>query len=198
MKPRFPLALRLSTLPAAACLAVAILSGLTVLDLARSRRGEDAEKAATSDAPPPAPCANRKVPLAAGVPVLSESEALDVLKERPHRAAVARLFPIQRHREALFKILLSRESPEDARLYLLSAFAGADPAKGLEASRSIAAETDLEEGPLLLSALEVLSRNGEPKDLALFCERAGESTQLRTMREEYRDALRDRSRAGAR
>jgi len=180
---------RLLTAPAVAALAVVFLAGLSVLDLTRSRNAaEDEDERARREALK-APAKKDLVPIAANVPELSEEEALRSLKERPNRASVKRLWPLENHREELFGLLSAKGTPEEARLYLLGAFDEAAPKKALEAAREILKEKDLREGPLLLSAFEILSRHGGKDDLVHFSERPGETHQLRTLREEYRDQL---------
>jgi len=193
MKLRFPLAIRLSTLPLAAVLAIVFLSGLTILDLVRDRGGEDLDNDKKRRPVLRDPTPEKKVPLTADVPGLSEEEALAILKDRPTRAAVARLWPLQGHRDTLFKVLLDPKSREEVRLFVLGKLEQTDPGKAVEAARAMASEKDLGEGPMLLSALEILSLNGRAEDIALFAERPGESHQLKSLREEYRDALQNRN-----
>lgn len=191
-KKALPITLRLTTLPAFAALTVILIAGLSLVDLRSWRRTEakdddDVLQVLKREGP------KGKVPISRDVPTLSEEEALKLLEETPSRACVSRLWPITKHRDRLFKALLSRDSPKEVRVYLLGAFLGASPEKALEASRAIVSEKDLGEGPLLLSAYEILSRNGRKEDLALFKERPGESYQLKTLREEYRDSLQKRA-----
>jgi hypothetical protein len=187
MKTRRALFLRLTALPAVTALAVLILASLSILDLTWGRRSAveegDRQLQKRFEEPP------RKdlVPLTANVPLISEAEALAALRERPTRNAVKRLWAMDGHREALFRALLSRETPEDVRLYLMGAFDEAIPKKAVEAARVIVKDKDLPESPLVFSAYDVLSRHGGKDDLVLFTERENESYQLKTIREEYRD-----------
>jgi hypothetical protein len=105
---------------------------------------------------------------------------------------VSRLWKERRHRERLFKVLLQEGTFEEVRLFLLGAFEREDRAKAVEAARSILAEKEVPEGPLLLTALEILSRHGGKHDLGQFAERPGETHQLKTLREEYRASLSER------
>jgi hypothetical protein len=190
---RFPLPIRLSTLPAAAALAVAVLAGLTLIDLARGHRQDEEDLKAAKESFMAAPSDTKRVPLTEDVPALSEDEAEAILKDRPTVAAANRLWPIPTRRGALFDVLVAKTSPEEVRLHLLAGFEEAEAAKALQAARSIVAEEEQREGPLLFSAYEIVSRLGEAKDERLFAERPGESNQAKSMREEYRNALRDRT-----
>ncbi len=190
MKPRIRFLLRLTAPPSLAVAIVLGLTGITLLDLSRKQTAEEGER----DVAPrvqgtEGPVAKARVPLGQGVPELSEEDALRTLAKAPTWAAVARLWKERRHRERLFKVLLQEGTFEEVRLFLLGAFEREDRAKAVEAARSILAEKEVPEGPLLLTALEILSRHGGKQDLGQFSARPGESHQLKTLREEYRASL---------
>lgn len=132
------------------------------------------------------------VPRTTEVPKLSEPAALKALEEGPQRAAVAALWPMSQHRDRLLKLLLSHETQEEIRLYLLSALEAESPKRAAEAARSILAENDLSQGPLLLAMYEVLWRTGEEKDLFELADKPFELHQTTTIREGYRASLHDR------
>jgi hypothetical protein len=190
-KKPLPITLRLTTLPAFAALLVVLIAGLSLVDLKKWRKGEATEdqdvlQVLKRESP------KGTVPISRNIPTLSEGEALKLLDEAPTRAAVGRLWRIPKHRDRLFKLLLKEDLPKEVRVYLLGAFLKDSPDKALEAARSIASEKDLKEGPLLLSAFEILSRSGEKEDLKLFTARPWESHQLKTLREKCRDSLQRR------
>jgi len=193
MSTKSSLVLRISMVPAVAGLAVVFLSALTILDLGRNRRREEEGMEAKRQMVLPAAASGERVPINENVPEITEDEALEVLKDRPTRAATARLWPMKAHRGTLFRILLDRGAPPEVRILLLGSFEHEDPAKALEAARSIGGEEGQGEGPLLFSAWEILSRFGDRSDLLLFAERSGESQQQKAIREERRDALRERA-----
>ena len=194
MKSRMPISLRLALPPAVAALSVMFLAGLSLVDLTWGRKHSEDERDRERRSALEPPPKKDPVPITANVPETSEEEALWSLQERPGRGAAQRLWPLVAHREALFQLLLSKTTLHETRLYLLGQFDGAMPKKAREAARAIVAEKDLPEGVLLVSAFEVLSRHGGKEDLPLFAERQGESHQLKTLREEYRDQLQSQSR----
>jgi hypothetical protein len=185
---RLAIPLRLSTLPALAALTVLLIAGLSTWDLLfRKRGGEDGIPILRS------PPREGLVPRSRDLPELSEKEALDILKRGVGRAAVMRLWKEPTHRERLREILLSKETREEVRLWLLGRFAAEEPRSALEAARAIAAEASTPQGHLLSSAYEVLSRHGAAEDVRLFTEREFEHEQTRASREKHRDTLRERA-----
>lgn len=193
MTPKLRLTLRLLAPPVLAVVTTVLLAALSLFELSGSGRQGRSEGEAQRAALLPEPERKPLVSITAGVPELSEGEALERLRGRPDRAALARLWPIEKHREALLELALSAKTSEEIRLFLLGAFESESPKKALEAARAVVREKEILEGPLLLSAFEVLARHGERADLALFAERPGESHQLKTLREEYRGTLERRS-----
>jgi hypothetical protein len=183
---------RLLTLPLLAGLVVLLVGALSLWDLRRPRtlvepRPADPEALQVLRKPP-----GPLVPSSSAIEELTEREALERLEETPGRAALLRLWPERKHRERLFQLLVEKETAWDLRLFLLGRFERESPAEALRAARSLAGEQDLAPPTLVLSVYEVLARHGERPDLALLDERAGEPHQLRTRREEHRDALRTR------
>jgi hypothetical protein len=203
-RSRLSIPLRLTGLPALAAAVVLLLALLTVSDLGRSSRsaGPAIEEEGPSEEDPGDELSvlerrakRLEVPLSEGVPQLSEEEALEALADRPlttarMRAAVMRLWPLSAHREKLHALLLEKRTPAEVRLLLLTLFRKVSLPKALDGARAVAREEELPESPLLLGAYEILARHGEARDLELFGPRAGESHQLLTLREGYRDELR--------
>ena len=195
MKPRLSAPLRFGALPALAAATVVLIAGLTLVDLSRSLFVD------STRAPPPAgPLAPvpadgcRATDVSREVPDYTEEEALEALGDYPTRGAVARLWPLSRHRERLYELLLARKTSEEIRIHLLGAFETADAERALEGAREIVDEEGLSEGPLLAQAMEVVSRLGGEGDLELLVDRPHESHQLRSLREKYREAIRRRFR----
>jgi hypothetical protein len=185
--------LRLALLPAAAAVVVIALSGITIRDLG------DARIAGRRDAAPERKLIEKnesrapaRVPLDHGVPELSVEEALGLLDEGAPPPAVDRLWSLAEHREGLVRLLFKKDTPAEARLYLLERFEAEAPRLVLDAARSILKDPDLQAEPLILAACEILSREGDLDDLALLEERPGETHQLKSTREQRRDELRHR------
>jgi hypothetical protein len=184
---RLRLPLRLSTLPALSALTVLLIAGLSSWDLLFEKRGRE------DGLLPERPAREGLIPRSSDVPELGEKEALDLLDRGPAHAAVMRLWGEPAHRGRLRERLLSRDTREEIRLWLLGRFAAEEPRAALEAARAIARETSTPQGHLLSSAFEVLSRHGGAEDLSLFSERESENHQMRASREKHRDALRERA-----
>jgi hypothetical protein len=192
------LPLRLSTVPAAAGLSVLLLAALSLLEL---REEEERLQGERGGKPPVAVPDTLEVLERPGPGIrrsiepeeLSEEEALRALETRPSRAAVRRLLDSREHRARLQDVLLSEETPEEVRLYLLGRFEEEEPFTALEAARRIAEEGGSSQGPLLLSVYEILATFGEDEDLALLRERPLELPQTRARREEERLRLRERT-----
>lgn len=189
-KPRLNLPLRLTALPSLAGLVVVMLSFITVFELS------DAIREATQG---PRAKAKKEVPTSpqAQTPNLSETEALRLLGER--RDAPGKILALERlrlepaHEEDLFRELLRRDTPAEARLRLLSFFKECLKERALEAARALLKEKDLTHEILLSAAFELLAKGGAKEDLSLFSERPGEDHQLKTLREKYRDELEKRT-----
>jgi hypothetical protein len=190
---RPPLLLRLSAVPLAAGLAVLLLSGISLVELNETRKADGDEDTLQILERP-----NREnlVPRSTAIPKLSEEEALKALRERPGRAALEALWPSPAHRQRLFEILLAKDTAEEVRLHLLGRFWDVEPKRALEAARAIAGDDGVSQGPLRLSAYEVLAREGEESDLFLLHERPHELHQTKTLREGYRDSLHERVHGG--
>lgn len=197
MKTELSVPTRLSALPALAALTVVLLSALTLIDFARSFT--EADPAGVTVEPgglaPEVRCReeDRSDSLSWDVPEYGEAEALGLLEGAPSRAVVASLWPYERHHERLFELLLEERTAPGIRLFLLGSFARDDRARALEAARGILKAREQRSETLFLAASDVLSRYGVPEDAELLCARPGESHQLKTLREEYRAALCERS-----
>jgi hypothetical protein len=186
-RPSLPL--RLSTLPALAGLVVLTIAFFTCLDLGKTPgRVEDSDTLQVLRRPR----TEALVPRSRDVPKLTEREALEALAQHPGRAAIEALWPLEAHRQRLFEILLSAETPEEIRLLLLGRFERESEDLALEGARAIAGEKDLSQGPLRLAAYDIIARLGSAYDLSLLEARPFELHQTKTLREAYLDSLKKR------
>lgn len=182
---------RLSALPLVAGGVVCLLAVLTLLEMR-----EASTKTLDGEAPRLRP--REKEPLSSRALVstlpperaLAETEAL--LSSGPDLAMVEELWARPALRGELECFLLDSRVNPSVRIWLLMAFERGSPQKALDGAREILREGE-GDVTLRLASYDVLSREGEARDLELLSPRLGETREELRVRERAKAALEARA-----